>query len=197
MLRKWAETSEILIAADSGADRLMEIGMAPHITVGDFDSSSEKARALSFELIQNSSESYTDCDKLLEVAQERGLMPMTLICSEGDRLDHVLSTLTSLANSGTSPLVRLALRSGIGFVVAPGATRHKFGVGRTISLIPLSPCTEVTTEGLKWELRNATLEPGKSISISNLTVEPYTNVTLGEGTLLMIASMSEDEMPAW
>lgn len=100
LLRKWVGSAEILIAADGGADSILAAGFKPDAIVGDLDSLSEAARLCGCELHKITDQNYTDCDKLLRYVQDRELLPITLAGIEGDRIDHVLGSLYSVAASG-------------------------------------------------------------------------------------------------
>src|SRR5687767_12418197 len=118
LLRPWADSADVIFAADSGADRLLEAGGHPHIAIGDLDSISERARGATPNIHFDPNQDRTDCDKLLAAVRSGGESEVTLACVEGDRLEHVLATLSSALQSGLR--VRLALRRGIGIVMRAG-----------------------------------------------------------------------------
>ena len=130
LLNKWAASADILVAADAGADLLLQAGRRPDIVVVDLDSLSDEARLSATDIAQITDQNYTDCDKLLRVCTERALFPLTLTCVEGDRLDHVLAALNSVAKSSIVSYVTIALRQGLGWILSPGSTEKDVGSGR-------------------------------------------------------------------
>jgi thiamine pyrophosphokinase len=197
LLKKWAETAAILIAADSGADTLLALNFTPNMIVGDFDSCSEAALNSGAELYQLEDQNYTDCDKLLRLAEEKGLFPLVLTGVEGDRFDHALSSVYSVFRSVRRNEITIALRQGLGWVFGPGEHLVSVPKDRTVSLIPIEPVEEVTTEGLKWDLHGQTLAPGGLVSTSNQSTQDGIKVKLERGALVVIAEFHEWEIPIW
>jgi thiamine pyrophosphokinase len=197
LLKKWAKTAAILIAADSGADTLLALNFTPDIIVGDFDSCSEAARKCGAELYEFSDQNYTDCDKLLMLSHERKLFPLVLAGVEGDRFDHALSSVFSVSRCAFPNQVTIALRQGLGKIFGPGEHFVPVSAERTVSLIPLDQVSGVTTKGLKWELDGHTLAPSGLVSTSNLSAQDGFDLEFKEGTLLVIAEFLESEIPYW
>ena len=158
-LEAWLAWADYVVAADGGADLCREAGREPDKIVGDLDSISDK-RGLSADPDQDSS----DADKLLSFLRSRGIESATLIGVEGDRLDHVLATLYSVARV---PQVscRIVLRMGVAFVVR-GPSEVERGSYNIVSLLPLGKA-RVTLSGVRWPLENAVLDPLGLVSLSN------------------------------
>src|SRR5687768_3438803 len=95
VLLRWAASADVVIAADSGANRLVTSGFIPSKIVGDMDSVSQESLASGAEVVRDENEDETDCDKLLAVVREDGFSQVTLVSVEGDLPDHELATLTS------------------------------------------------------------------------------------------------------
>jgi thiamine pyrophosphokinase len=59
--------------------------------------------------------------------------------------------------------------------------------GDIVSLIPLSAIvTKVSTNGLRWPLKNAELIIGNTISVSNEMIKNSASVEIGKGKLLLV-----------
>lgn len=196
LLRRWAESVEIVMAADAGADLLLSVGVRPHLLIGDFDSASEHALRTVNERLHVPDQDSTDCDKLLAEAGQRGYEAITLTAVEGDLPDHVLATLHSAAKS---PLdVRIAYRRGLGFIVKPDQPRSvECGPGRRVSLLPLEPCRGVWLEGLRWSLRDASLSARGLTSVSNRSESQAVEARIQEGAALLFVEYSPEETPIW
>src|ERR1043165_9573712 len=110
LLKAWAESAELVVAADGAADRLLEVGVRANIIVGDLDSLTSDPGSSQVIRVQDAES--TDCDKLLRWARDEGHVDLTLAGVEGDLLDHMLSTLSSCVAYRRT--IRLALRRGIG-----------------------------------------------------------------------------------
>jgi len=197
LLRKWAESAEILIAADGGANRLLEVGCTPNAIVGDLDSFVSGATDVASKIYRDEDQNYTDCDKLLRYGQDQALLPLTLVGIEGNRIDHVISSIHSVAASSIREKVTLAFRRSLAWVLGPGVHAKQVGARRTVSLIPLTSCENVETDGLRWPLRGRTLEAGILTSISNESNSEQISVSLRSGLLLLTVEHSPEEFPIW
>jgi thiamine pyrophosphokinase len=196
LLRAWAESADLVIAADAGADRLLEAGVRPRHLVGDLDSVRRHEELVGVEVHERVSQDATDCDKLLALAGELGESALTLCAIEGDRMDHALSTWLSAARSSLA--VRIALRQGIGWPIAGGANRSvKVEPGRTVSLIPLSPCEGVVLRGVEWPLEGDRLSWDGLVSISNRAVDPMISVAIEAGLAALIVEVPRSHLPLW
>lgn len=196
LLRAWAESADLILAADAGADRLLEAGFQPHHLVGDLDSVRRHGELETAVVHMRTAQDSTDCDKLLALAEELGLESVTLGAIEGDRMDHALSTWLSAARSPLA--VRLALRQGVGWPVQGGSTRSALvEPGRTVSLIPLSPCEGVVLRGVEWPLEGDRLSWEGLVSISNRAVDRVVTVSIEAGLAALIIEIPREELPCW
>lgn len=184
LFKFWAGSSDILVAADAGADLALRHGVRPGVIVGDLDSVSPEALASGADIYKFDDENSTDCDKLLAWVWDRGFRSITLIGVEGDRLDHVLSTLSSCAKS---PLkIQLVLRDGVGLVLKPGAHRLSGVPGQRISLLPIGVVSLFTADGVRWPLHEAEFSLDRSLSVSNELAATEVDLQFQSGVLLAV-----------
>jgi thiamine pyrophosphokinase len=172
----------------------MAAGVVPHVIVGDMDSASTVALESGAEIWRDEDQQATDCDKLLTLARTRGHEQITLIGVEGDRLDHLLATLSSCLVSPLS--IRFALRGGMGFLLGPGNYEFSTAAGRRISLLPL-PRAVGSLQGVAWPLESEELSLGSRVSISNRATGPGIVASLESGAALLTVEMPLEEMPQW
>lgn len=193
---KWAESAEVVIAADGGANRLLECGVSPAQTIGDFDSATPEAMRAGGMLVRDARQDRTDCDKLLSLAAAGGYTEITLVSAEGDLPDHEIGTIHS---AGRSPLlVRIAYRRGIAWMVRPGPSIEvAVSVGARIAMLPISTCQGASLQGVRWSFEGVALEPEGFTSISNLATEATVRARIGAGVAWLFAEYAEEEMPFW
>jgi thiamine pyrophosphokinase len=190
-LGAWASKADLLLAADGGADRLLAAGVTPHHTIGDLDS----LQAVGLPRLEMDPDQETsDCDKLLALAHRLGVEEITLACIEGDRLDHVLGTMSSALKSPVR--VRLALRSGLAWVLR-GDIRVRTKPGATVSLMPLMACANVSLRGVEWPLRNVPMSPFHQVSLSNRALGDVVEVDMGSGAAVLFVLGPDFETPSW
>ncbi|MCB8933657.1 MAG: thiamine diphosphokinase [Fimbriimonadaceae bacterium] len=195
-LVRWARSAEVVLAADSAADRLLEGGITPHRIVGDMDSASPAALASGAELIRDDDVHRSDCDKLLDHAWRSGWKQITLAGIEGDRLDHLLAALLSAARS---PLeIRLALRDGTGLLVREGGESVVGArVGQLVSLLPIGGPCRATLTGVRWPVSDAEFGPTGTWSLSNEAVEECVSAHVHLGCALLVLGGPPDEALPW
>jgi thiamine pyrophosphokinase len=179
-----------ILAADGGADLVLQAGFQPEIVIGDLDSL--QATAENFADVRHLADQYTtDCDKLLALASELGHTEITLACVEGSRPDHALATLHSAARSNLE--VRLVFRRGIGLILRPGRT-YRLTANSRVSLLPLVPCRLKSLTGVRWPLESVVLDPLGLTSISNEGEGPVAAELLDGAAFLFAEGPPE---PTW
>jgi thiamine pyrophosphokinase len=191
----WAATADRLYAADSGALPLLEGGYQPTI-VGDMDSLHALSALQAADLHRDDNQDYSDCDKLLMLVREHGFTDLTLIALEGDRLDHMLGTLSSVLRSGLT--VRLGLRRGLGWIAQDGfPVEAAVRPGQRFSVLPLQPVKGARIEGAHWPVADAEMQNGGFNSLSNRSAGEQIHVSVKEGAALVIVEYSAEQLPLW
>lgn len=179
------------IAADSGWAHAVSLGFPPDVLVGDMDSIEptdlEEARASSCDVIEFPvDKDLTDAEIAVQVALERGCTEIVVVSGGGDRFDHVVAMLHSLAGVdadvtafiGAARIRFCSPARGCTLVVEPG---------RLVSLIPVGgDATGVHTEGLKWNLRDDTLHGFESRGVSNVAIASLVAVSVVRGRLAVV-----------
>ena len=198
----WADGVELIVAADGGARVAARLGLAPTLVVGDGDSLGpaelDRLRVAGVE-VRSAPVDKDESDTELAIfeALARGADRLTIVAAFGGRLDHTLANLWLLAlPSLAGRQVELLDGSTRVTVVAAradgGATRHVLGRGRPgdlVSLLPLGPDVEgVTTENLRYPLRDEPLPLGPARGLSNVRAEGpgEVAVSLRHGRLLVV-----------
>lgn len=193
-LARWAESADVVIAADSGSDRLSAWEGTPQIVIGDMDSI--KAQPPQTTVIRLEEQDSTDCDKLLAHIRELGHPSVTLASVEGDRLDHVLSTVASAAR--TELMVRLALRRGVAWVITSGQRVEVPVFGRPrLSLMPIKDSEGVTLQGVEWPLSEASLSAIGLVSVSNRASSNKVMAKIGSGAAILVVESAGIQEPDW
>ncbi len=194
-------TGAPVVAADSGVDRALALGLHVEIAVGDFDSVTagglETARAAGARIERHPAEKdATDLELALDAAVALGPRRILVLGSDCGRLDHLLSSLLLLGSARFADCeLDAALGSAVVHVVR--AERRLVGeVGELISLLALhGPAEGVTTEGLRFPLRGERLEPGSSRGVSNVFALSEARIKLERGVLLAVrpGDQTDDE----
>jgi thiamine pyrophosphokinase len=189
----WARSATRVIAADGGANVLVDGGFVPDVIVGDLDSVHDASGA---QVLHQADQDMTDAGKMLRLIAAEGHREATLVGLEGDLLDHLLGTLAEIARS---PLdLRLALRRGLAWTVRPGRPVARPAIGeRRVSLIPLAPCVGAELEGVRWPLSGVELALDGLVSVSNRSTHTEVVARVAQGVALLFVETHEGETPCW
>jgi thiamine pyrophosphokinase len=183
--------SAFVVAADSGFDRAVEMGLNVDVVVGDLDSISAvglaRARAAGTTVIEYPSDKdQTDLVLAMSAAVERGATSITVLTGVGDRLDHFLAELLALTE--VPARVTAIADDTLIHVVNPGGPVTLTGeIGDAVTLLAVhGAAVGVTTTGLAWTLDADTLQPGSTRGVSNVMTATTATVAITGGHLLAI-----------
>lgn len=192
---------DLVIAADSGVDSALALGLVPDIVVGDLDSVSTEGlavvRDLAREIIEMPTDKdVTDTEIALRVAVERGAGEIVVVSPGGGRMDHAHGVVTALFRPD---LARCRVQAVIG-----EAHVHVLHSGDAVSIPrPHAPVLAlhamngtargVSTRGLRWNLENHDLEPWVSRGVSNEIVDDTAHVALDDGALMVMLPLAHAE----
>jgi thiamine pyrophosphokinase len=184
----------LVVAADSGLDQALRLGLEPSVVVGDMDSVSPialaraVARGVTLERHPVDKEA-TDLELALRHVATGTWDSIIVLGGEGGRLDHLLANALLLA---AEPFAALPIEwwTGSSVVTVAGArhpVRRRCAPDETVSLIAVGgPASGVTTSGLRWALEAATLPAGSTRGISNSTTAYRFTVSTTSGVLLVV-----------
>tara|TARA_R110002020_G_scaffold260767_3_gene475087 strand:- start:34 stop:675 length:642 start_codon:yes stop_codon:yes gene_type:complete len=180
-----------VIAADDGIRHARDLGLAPELWVGDFDSAPE-APPIALAGIKRESfprdKDKTDGELAIEAAIALGAAKITLVGAlGGPRSDHAFSHLV-LALRYFRQGVDIALRDGAESAYPLSATARRFdlAVGAQFSILKFSAVRGLTIGGAKWPLEDVDLPLTSILTQSNEAAGPVT-VTVAEGEALILA----------
>lgn len=185
LFRQCRANAEYFIAADGGANIARKFGAEPDIVIGDLDSF-EKLEEDTFEIAFQPDQETNDLEKALLHAQEKQATHIHILGATGQRLDHTLKNL-SVLKQFDSHFEELLIRDNYGdTMLIEKSFQQEIAIGTQISLFPLSGrVSGITTEGLKYPLKNGILENGVRDGSSNEVVESHVRITYKQGDLLL------------
>jgi thiamine pyrophosphokinase len=168
-----------VIAADSGLDHAIAIGLTPNLVVGDLDSVSAdglawaRARGIPFE-VHPADKDMTDTQLALTTALHRGLLDIVLLSGGGDRLDHTMGALIALGHASLAAARSIRALWGpalLHVLHGPASVELRLPPDTTFSALALhGVCRGVGETGSKWPLHEAVIEPGSSLGVSNVSL---------------------------
>lgn len=184
-----------VVAADSGYDAAIDVGLRPTHLVGDLDSISpaglDHAEQHGVAIHRHHPDKdRTDTALALELAVQLGADDLTVIGpAHTGRLDHLLGWLAVLGDPTlrSCATVTACTAHATVHVVHPGRTLTlALDAGTTFSLLALhGDCAGVELTGATWELHDARLDATGSLGVSNTACGPVT-VGVRDGVLTVV-----------
>ena len=185
---------DFVIAADGGARYCLELGITPHLVVGDFDSldpaSMQALEQAGVELARYPErKDFTDLELALQHASQRGADEILILAALGGRWDQTLANLLLPASQALC-CARITLVDGaqeIHLLRGGEQLELQGDPGDTVSLIPLKgDAVGVATGGLEYPLAGETLFFGSTRGVSNVLLAEPAWVSLQGGLLLCV-----------
>jgi thiamine pyrophosphokinase len=154
------------VAADSGADRLLQHGVMPEAVIGDMDSISAGAMARISSSRQHlvAEQVTTDFDKALRFIEAPLILALGFA---GARLDHGLAAFSTLVAQSDRRCILIGPKD-LAFA-APPRLELALGIGEPLSLFPMARVTG-RSEGLEWPIGGIGFAPDGMIGTSNRVV---------------------------
>jgi len=193
------DADALVVAADSGLDHALALGLHVDLVVGDFDSASTaaqtEARAAGtvFEMHPTDKDA-TDLELALESARRHGARHVMVIGGGGGRHDHLLANALVLAAVEFSDLDLDALVGTARITVVRTHAALHGRPGDLCSLIPAGGAAHgVRTSGLRFPLHGEDLLPGSTRGISNELLDATATVDVADGVLLAVQPHALEE----
>ncbi len=190
-LRRLVGSAVEVVAADGGANHLLEIDLRPRAVIGDLDSMTAAARRWVGEerIVHRPDQEHTDLDKALEwMFEEAGITTVSVLGALGGRIDHAVANLGLLARHARGE--RLTFRDEHTFVVA--VTGHGELVSRpdeTWSFVTFDPSVRVTVRGVQWEVVAGDLATHTTPSVSNRATGSRVTIDADGGAVLAFRTL--------
>lgn len=198
----WLADADLLVAADSGACWLDELGITPDLLVGDFDSIDgpllERLASAGVPIERHASDKdESDAELALARAVASGAETIVILGAlSGKRLDHELANLLLLADPAWARRdLRIVRGTTVVRALHGGASLELTGTpGDVVTLLPVSGDAQgVTTDGLRYPLADEELRFGRSRGLSNVVERAGASVWLESGTLLVVETRQQGE----
>ena len=177
----------VKVAADSGLELALGLGIEPDLVVGDMDSISDPSLLARFPpervLRFPADKDETDTEIGLRILRERGCGEITIVGGGGGRLDHLLG-IVSLFEREDPPRRWITNEADVRLI--DGMAEFRGWEGAIVSLFPLGlRAARMRSEGLRWSLDGLEFKRGQG-GISNLVIADRMAIAVGVGKLLLV-----------
>ncbi len=152
------KNASFVIACDGATDKMLSQSIEPQLIIGDLDSV-KSATLAQYEKIAVHVERQdnTDLMKALDWCLAEGISEVAILGATGGREDHTIGNLFAITSYATQ--LDIVLYTDTGFFVPLAKSQelqtHK---GQQVSLFPQPLSMKITTQGLKFPLKNQALE---------------------------------------
>jgi len=185
------ETFDLVIGVDGGAQHASTLDVTLDTIIGDLDSFSdlEHQNISNAELISYpANKDETDLELALLYAKERGANQIVMVGIMGGRMDMTIVNILLITHPNLSSCkIKLWHGEQTGWIIKPPGEDISGHSGDTVSLIPLGDyASGITTDGLKYPLKDEELTFTPARGISNLLEKSPAHVKFSEGLLLVI-----------
>jgi len=184
LLRSLVKQSKGLVAVDGGLIFCDQANLEPDLILGDLDSAPpfllEKYQHVP--QVKTPDQNKSDLEKAIEYLFSFPIKQLTVCGALGKRIDHTLTNICLLCRYPGKIKFESEEQQCFALLKSCELTCQ---VGQTLSLIPISSqVTGITTNGLKWELKDETLSKD-FVGISNVCLQEKIRITIEEGDLLV------------
>jgi thiamine pyrophosphokinase len=181
-----------VIAADSGIDLGLALGLHVDIAIGDFDSVSAAGLATveaAGALVERypAAKDATDLELGLDAAIALEPSHVVVVGTAGGRLDHLLGSILLLGDARYAGVTLDAYLDGNRLSVIRRSRTLTGAPGDVVSLVPAhGPAEGVSTTGLAYPLHDETLPAGTSRGVSNVFAATEAQITVARGCLIAV-----------
>lgn len=174
LLGQLLEWSPLVIVLDSAMARVATLNVKVDVLLGDFDNNFDancyKESQYPIEIVHIEDQNKTDLEKAFDYLISRNFAAANVVWGTGRRADHTFSNITNIIRyRGKLQIVILDDHSKIHLL--PNKFEKWYTKGTPISLIPMGVVDGVTTENLKYSLKNESLVMGYRSGNSNEVFE--------------------------
>jgi len=182
----------LVIAADAGVAEAERLDFHVDLLVGDLDSASPEAVArveASGGSVQRHpvDKDASDLELAMEAAVAAEVRRIVVVGGDRGRLDHLLGNAFLLGSERWAGIEVDAVFGDATLHVIRDDRTFEGAIGELVSLYAVGGVARgITTDGLRWSLHDADLQPGSSLGLSNELVDTHARVRLEDGVVLAI-----------
>jgi thiamine pyrophosphokinase len=185
-LKRLLADASFFVCSDGGANTAARFKLKPAAIIGDMDSIRPQAlrRFRNVDVHMVLDDYSTDLEKTLTWVIDKGYDSISVVGAAGGRLDHFIGNLSALVKFSPKATITFTDDAGEWIYVNRSKELH-LPVGATVSLIPLSHCDGIVTNGFRWNLNYESLELGVREATSNIVDESPVRISVPKGNLIL------------
>ncbi len=171
---EYLRSAERIICCDGSAEKLIDEGIIPEAIVGDIDTLPQRiVTRFPDRVIRIAEQETNDLTKAVTWCIKQGYADLVILGATGKREDHTIGNISLLAEYARNASVLMVTDTGILRPLPESSTVDSFP-GQQVSVFSVDPATEITSEGLKYPLKNRRLESWWSGTLNEAIAERFT-----------------------
>jgi thiamine pyrophosphokinase len=189
--KKLIKQSDLIVCADGGANHCPKLKIAPNFVIGDLDSikpallkkfkNSKKTK-----VIYDPDQNKLDLELAIKLAESFKPEKINIIGALGDRMDHTLANIICLGQINRKIKAKI-INEKNEIELVDKICEIKGKKGDIVSIIPLDLVKGLTYTGLKWGVKNKSVDLGW-LGICNKMTGNKATIKLQQGKVLVIRS---------
>lgn len=185
------EWCPLVVVLDGAIHRVLDWGIRMDVWLGDFDSGisiqeEDLIQVGGVERVHRPSQDITDLQKGIEYLIDKGHKAVNIVWATGRRLDHTFHNVGVMAQYRDRISISLIDNHSRVYPL-PNTFRKWYPKGTIISLVPAGIAQGITTQNLKYNLENGTLElPWQTGNSNEVAEDGFVEISYDAGFLLMM-----------
>ena len=180
---------DLIVAVDSGTEQAYKLFLKPNLIIGDLDSIDEKTikraekdevQILKYETNKNE----TDFELALKYVIGKEIKDITIIGGEYGEIDHLFGVLTVIISFQEDQQISWIHKDQT--VLIPNSKKITIGNNVEFSILPFTNLKNLNISGAQWNLDNENIEFGKSLTLRNISIDNYIEVSVDDGKFCLI-----------
>lgn len=188
--REKANSADLIVAVDSGAEVLRRLDIAPHLLIGDMDSISPETLSWCYSMGAEikrfpPEKDETDTELAINELIKRGIKNALLLTATGERPDHfyaILMLLYAFSKKLELKIVTEELEVGI---VHDEEKSFEASTKETWSIFPIGNRVPVVTlKGFKYSITEKEMPFDKPCGVSNVSISSSVCIKANRGAVI-------------
>tara|TARA_Y100001970_G_scaffold159400_1_gene194995 strand:- start:637 stop:1266 length:630 start_codon:yes stop_codon:yes gene_type:complete len=155
-LKSFIKEYNQIICADGAANEIIKLNIHPNFILGDIDSLQTDFIKKRSHIIKLEDQKLNDFQKTLNWLKDKNYTSIDIIGMDGKRIDHTIGNFSIILKELSDFDFTIFTESGI-FYTIKNKINFKDVCNRYFSIFSPKKDTKITTLGLKYELKNKTL----------------------------------------
>jgi len=182
---------DIVVACNGGSKNAQKFRIKPDVLIGDMDSLDEDTKEFvkDCEIIRYLKEKdESDAELALEHIIERGFTEVCVIGAFGKRNDHSFTNIFLFSKYSEKIIITILSNNTYSTYLSSNHNYFKRRIKKNMlfSIIPLETCNGLSIKGAKYNLQDAVVSVGDTLTLSNEGIGEDTEIILKAGRAMIM-----------